>query len=197
MVQTRSAPADRHSLSPRGGYDCLPKPFLWPAQTYDRLCAKVLYNHLRIWCGSSLYIVRTSPASYCRLNLFLSPRKSHTIGGPSTICWPVECHPVCRCPIPPPPHTAYMIDVPVQIQVRLLYYSSGRSDSAKAHRSNGFRSIGTSDRFHNWCLIYFANIRKRFFSIHAKQKYAREATVIKAYARTHLFSNWDLKFCFS
>ena len=97
----------------------------------------------------------------------------------------------------PPPHTAYMIDVPVQIQVRLLYYSSGRSDSAKAHRSNGFRSIGTSDRFHNWCLIYFANIRKRFFSIHAKQKYAREATVIKACAHTRLFSNWDLKFCFS
>ena len=35
--------------------------------------------------GSSLYIVRTSPASPCRPLLFLSPRKSHTIGGPSTI----------------------------------------------------------------------------------------------------------------
>ena len=72
---------------------------------------------LAYWEGavlSSLYIGRTSPASPCRLNLFLSPRKSHTIGGPSTIHWPVDCYPICRCPIPPPnppPSTAYMLDL--------------------------------------------------------------------------------------
>ena len=157
---------------------------------------------LAYWEGavlSSLYIGRTSPASPCRLNLFLSPRKSHTIGGPSTIHWPVDCYPICRCPIPPPnppprPRPICLIS-PGQREKSSRERRIAR-DFENALRSNGYRSIGTSDRFHNWYLIYFAiYIRKCFFSMHVKQKYTRKATVIKGTRRR--FSSWEKKCCFS
>ena len=64
--------------------------------------------------GSSLYIVRTSPASPCRPLLFLSPRKSHTIGGPSTIA-------ARRMPAPAPdptPAAAEIFKVPPSVSPR-------------------------------------------------------------------------------
>ena len=165
---------------------------------------------LAYWEGavlSSLYIGRTSPASPCRLNLFLSPRKSHTIGGPSTICWPVDCYLICRCPIPPlpPPRPR-----PIWLLMSRCIYSWGYCFMVRiwikawseALRSNGFRSIGKSGRFHNWYLIYFAVYQEAFLPAReAKFLPAREAKVrTQSNSNQHtrrLFSIWERKFFFS
>ena len=192
---------NRHETSPGSSSSSVHD--IHSAINFACLIRDLTFILLAYWEGavlSSLYIGRTSPASPCRLNLFLSPRKSHTIGGPSTIHWPVDCYPICRCPIPPPnpplprPRPICLIS-PGQREKSSRERRIAR-DFENALRSNGYRSIGTSDRFHNWYLIYFAiYIRKCFFSMHVKQKYTRKATVIKGTRRR--FSSWEKKCCFS